>query len=155
MKKIANKIITKKTYSERVISEWVKPIGYDLSICTINTKAMEISFNLVYGTFAEFKTFLKKEYNHDIKFNGAHAIVVQFEYETVVWNFMLITQNTWTAQDYGTICHELHHLTHFALSDKGVSYGEAGEEVFAYTQGYFMELVVRAFVELHKIKTIK
>jgi hypothetical protein len=150
MKIALQKVITRKVHKEQTISEWCQPKGYKLSVCTLQTEAMKLTLNLVFGEFEEFKRFIKNTYEQDIKHNSANAFCMQFEHEKTTWNFMLITQNDWTAQDYGTIAHELHHFTHFALTEKGVSYGEGGEEVFAYTQGYFMELVVRAFVELRK-----
>lgn len=142
--------ITRKTRNEQTISEWIQPKGFNLSITTIQTDSMKITLNLVYGEFEEFKKFIKHTFDQEIKHSSANAFCMQFEHEKTTWNFMLITTNEWTAPDYGTICHELHHFVHFALDEKGVSYGAGGEEVFAYLQGFFMEMCVRAFVELSK-----
>ncbi len=145
------KVITKKSYEKQLITQWVKVSGFNLSACTINDPVMKLSLNLVHGTFDEFKAFIKKTYEEDIPFNDASALALSFEdKEHCRWNWVLITENNWYAVDYGTICHELHHFTHFGLTEKGVTYGEGGEEVYAYTQGFFMEMVVRAFQELHK-----
>jgi hypothetical protein len=37
-----------------------------------------------------------------------------------------------------------------ALERIGIDYGRGGEELFAYFQGHFMELTIKAFVELTK-----
>ena len=146
-----DKVLTKKAYDMETISHWVKAKGFDLSICTIHDHSLKLSLNVVYGTFEEFKKFMKKEFDQEIEHKNATAFFIQISKPECAWNFMLIQSNNWTAPDYGTICHELHHFTHFGLDEKGISYGSAGEEVYAYVQGYFMEMTVRAFVELHKV----
>lgn len=147
------KVLTKKSYEAELITQWVKIKGFDLSACTINDPVMKMSLNLAFGNFDEFKKFMKKDYDKEVVFNDAHALAFSFDdKDHTRWNWVLITENDWYAADYGTICHELHHFTHFGLTEKGVNYGEGGEEVYAYTQGFFMEMVVRAFMELKKIK---
>lgn len=150
-----DKILVSKERKEQVISEWIKAKGFDLSICTLRCVSLKLNVNLVFGEFEEFKKFIWETYKKEIEYKSANAFFLQFDKPECTWNFLLITENDWTAEDYGTICHELHHFTHFGLTEKGISYGEAGEECFAYVQGYFMELVVRAFVELRKAKDKK
>jgi hypothetical protein len=41
-------------------------------------------------------------------------------------------------------------FTHYYLRDIGLIYCQESEEAFAYFQGYFMDLVIRAFIELKK-----
>ena len=65
-----------------------------------------------------------------------------------MFHSILIQENNWTAKNYGTLAHEVHHLTHCGLEEKGATYGTGGEEVYAYTQGFFMEMVVRALINL-------
>jgi hypothetical protein len=152
MKDVAyDKVITDKEYKQSIISGWVKAKGYDLSVCTISSKTLKLSLNLVYGTFDVFKEFIQKEHGKEIKFDNAEALYLQVDDKDCAWNFILIQSMDWTANDYGVICHELHHFTHYGLEEKGVTYGTGGEEVYAYVQGHFMELVVRAFVELKKV----
>ncbi|MGV8131595.1 MAG: hypothetical protein ACP5N7_05855 [Candidatus Pacearchaeota archaeon] len=145
------KIISKNEFKEVLISKWMKPKGYELEMTQLSLMAFGIYTNLIFGKYSEFKKFIKDKHNFDTEHEACMAMVVQVKDKGVTWNYMLIQENEWSAENYGTIAHELHHLTHFVLSDKGVNYGEGGEEVFAYIQGYFMELVVRAFIELKKV----
>lgn len=151
MKKlIFEKIISKNEFKEVVISRWIKPKGYQLSMTSIEVAALKITVNLVFGKYDQFKKFIKDNHDFDTVHEACTAMVVTLKDEGVTWHYMLIQENEWTAEHYNTICHELHHLAHFVLSEKGITYGEGGEELFAYIQGYFMEMVVRAFVELKK-----
>lgn len=152
MKLIYEKIITKKEYTETIISKWIKPKGYDLSMTSISIECLRINVQLVFGEYSEFKKFIKDKHSFDIIHNDCTAMVVTLNHEDLHWNYILIRENEWKSEHYGTICHELHHLTHFALTDKGITYGETGEELYAYLQGYLMELVVKAFIELKKAK---
>lgn len=149
--------ITKKEYKARLIGEWVKEEKYNLAICTIDEQTFGISCNVVYGKLPNFKKFLKDKYDFDIVLNDCIAMTVHFPDKKtgIAWNFILIQDNEWTAKDYGVLCHETHHLVHFNLPDKGINYGEGSEEVFAYVQGWFMEMLIRTLAELRKIKNIK
>lgn len=144
------KILVKETLQHEVVSEWVKPDGYNLSCVTIQFPMMKIALNVAFGEYEEFKKFLKKEFDFDTEHADAAAICVAFKHEKTQWHWINIQTNNWLAQDYGTICHELHHFVHFALGESGIQYGTAGEELFAYMQGQAMELVVRAFLKLKK-----
>lgn len=151
MKIVIDKMISKNIYKLEAIGEWYKPKGFDLSMTNIDNAPQKISVNLIFGKYAEFKRMILEHFGEKLDHDDCNAMCVQLkDKEGKTCNFILIQKNDWTAEDYGTLCHELHHLTHFALTEKGVSYGEGGEEVYAYLQGYFMEMVVRAFVELHK-----
>lgn len=151
MKIAYQKRITKKTFEKEIISEWFQPKGFDLAIVALSTDALQININLVFGSFEEFKRLCLIQFDHAIEHDSALAFACNFkDKEGKNWNFLNIQRNDWTAEDYGTIAHELHHITHFSLDEKGIAYGSAGEECFAYVQGYFMELVVRAFQELRK-----
>lgn len=140
---------------EVLVTQWVQPAGFDLAVVTLNSQELKISVNLVFGELKEFKKFIASAYDHKVDVEDANALATTFTHEGKAWNYLLITKNDWHAEDYGTIAHELHHITHFALEEKGITYGSAGEECFAYVQGYFMELVVRAFMELKKSKWSK
>lgn len=147
------KALTKQTYKLPIVNEWVMQKGYDLKLCAISNHTFNLNLNLVYGSYEEFKKFLKEQFDTPLEHESCVAMVVSGikDKEGVVWHFMLIQSNDWTAKDYGTLAHETHHFTHFGLGEKGISYGEAGEECFAYVQGYFMEMIVRSFVQLNKI----
>lgn len=150
-----DKIIVNKERREQVISEWVKAKGFDLSICTVRDIALKLNLNVVFGDFDVFKDFIWNTHKEKITHASANAFFLQMEKPECTWNYILITKNDWTAEDYGTICHELHHFTHGGLQEKGIEYGSAGEECFAYVQGYFMEMMIRAFMELRKAKKKK
>lgn len=146
------KVLVKSTMQEDAIGQWLKPAKYDISIVPLNIPVFKITLNLAYGSFEEFKRFVLTKFEHQIEHHSANAMAISFEHEGTTWNFINIQKCDWTARDYGTICHELHHATHFSLTNMGVDYGTAGEEVYAYMQGHLMELVVRAFQMLHKKK---
>lgn len=151
MQIVIDKIISKNVYKTELIGTWYKPKGFDLSMTNIDCAPLKISVNLVYGKYDDFRRMILEQFGEDLKHDSCVAMCVTFkDKDQRHWNFVLIQENEWTAQHYGTICHELHHLVHFALSEKGVNYGEGGEEVYAYLQGYYMELVVRAFQELKR-----
>lgn len=152
MKIPMQKVIIRDTMKEEVISVWVQPKGFDLKCVCLTVPALKLSLNLAYGPYTEFKKFLKKEFDQDTEHKDCNAMAITFEKNGTSWHWMNIQVNTWRAEEYGTICHELHHVTHFMLSKMGVEYSMAGEEVYAYLQGYLMELVIRAFVMLDKKK---
>lgn len=60
----------------------------------------------------------------------------------------------WKSSDYGLMCHELHHFIHCSLPNNDIKYCEDTEEVYAHLQGWFMDLIVRAFIKLKKIKKV-
>lgn len=149
--KIARKrIVVKKTFNEEVISQWVEAAGFNLKCVSLNVPPFKLSLNVAYGPYDEFKKFLKKEFDQDTEHADCNAMAITFEKDGTTWHWMNIQVNEWRAEEYGTICHELHHVTHFMYDKMGVTYGNAGEEAYAYLQGYLMELVVRAFVQLKK-----
>lgn len=149
------KTISKNVYKSIIINEWLKPEGFDLSICCVSEPVMKIALNIVYGDYKEFARFIKQQHAYDTEYESCVAMCLQVKKDGVAWNYINIQNNNWTAEHYGTMVHELHHFTHFALDEKGISYGSAGEELYAYVQGYFMEMLVRAFIELGKIKKKK
>lgn len=150
MKISMRKVIVKETMKEEVISEWVQPKDFDLKCVCLTVPAFKLSLNIAYGSYAEFKKFLKKEFDIDTEHKDCNAMAVTFDKDGTAWHWMNIQVNDWRAEEYGTICHELHHVTHFMYEKMGVTYGSAGEEAYAYLQGHLMELVVRAFVMLDK-----
>lgn len=109
-----------------------------------------MSLNVVFGDFKEFKNFIKNKHDQNIATKHANAMYVGIDEPQCFWHYINIQKNNWLAEDYGVLCHELHHFVHGALEEKGCIYGSGGEEVYAYMQGYFMELLVRAFIELKK-----
>ena len=148
------KVLVSKKHNVSIISSWVKPGNFDLSICTIDEPSLNLSLNLILGSLEEAKKFIKEEYGESpIKNLGNGTIAVSFnvEKEGFLYNYINIQKNEWLAMDYGVICHELHHFTHHALAEKGIDYCEGGEELFAYIQGYFMENVVRALITIGKV----
>lgn len=148
------KYLVKKEYKEVVITQWIKPEGYKLAMCSLSCTSMKMDLNLFFGEYSEFKKFIKSEHDFDTEHETCIAMYVQNKKDGIVYFNMIIQKNDWLAEDYATIVHELHHFIHFALEEKGVNYGTAGEEVYAYLQGYFTELVIRAFVELKKVKKL-
>lgn len=146
------KVIKKETYSPPIVNEWVKDDGYNLKFCSISNHTFSLNLNLVYGDYDEFKKYLKQEFGTLLEHESCVAMVVSGikDKKGIIWHFMLIQSNDWTAKDYGILAHETHHFVHFGLGEKGINYGESGEECFAYTQGYFMEMIVRAFVHLRR-----
>lgn len=155
MKIVIDKIISKNVYKTEIIGTWYKPKGFDLSMTAINCPSLKICVNLIFGTYEEFKRMIYIQFGEDLKSDTCIAMAVNLKDKNgVQWNFVLIQENEWTAEHYGTLAHEIHHLTHFSLSEKGVNYGEGGEEVYAYLTGYFMEMIVRSFQEL-KRATVK
>jgi hypothetical protein len=142
--------LTRKTMKEIVIYEWLKPKGFEISAVCIKDPVYKISLNLIHGSFAEFKRFMLIKFNKKLDHDDASAMVFTFPHEGIQWHFMNIQKCDWYAEDYGTIAHELHHFVHFALDEKGNKYNLDGEEAYAYIQGYFMELIVRAFSEFKK-----
>jgi len=146
------KTLVKKTFTEVSISQWIKPEGYKLAMCALNLPAFKITLNLFFGEFNEFKRFLKEESNFETNVENCIAAVASIQKDGIVYHNMIIQQNDWTCENYNTIVHELHHFTHFALKHIGVNYSDDSEECYAYIQGYFMELVCRAFLELKKSK---
>ncbi len=145
------KTITKKELNSVLVSKWRKPKGYDLSFTDISCPSMKLTLNVMFGKYDEFKRFMKNMHDFDTVHQACTAMCVMCKKDGTAWHYILIQENDWTADHYNTLVHELHHFIHFALDDKGVSYGMGGEEVFAYLQGYFMEMVVRAFIELKKV----
>jgi hypothetical protein len=146
---VEEKIIVKKENNERVISRWVKPKGYDLAICELYNYMFGVGVTVVFGKMDEAKKFVKDRTEYEIEHDNANAMFVWAKHENEDKKFLLFTENNWAAEDYGTICHELHHFTHHVIDEEiGASYGKEGEEFYAYFQGYFMGLVVLAFSEL-------
>lgn len=147
----SERTIVPETIDERVVAPWVKAKGFDLSCTIISVPVFKIHLNVAFGPYDEFRKLLFSYYKQDIaKHAKANAMVCTFEHEGVRWNWMNIQSCEWTGQDYGTLSHELHHVTHFAMSDMGCTYGPGGEEAYAYLHGYLMELVCRAFVMYRK-----
>lgn len=146
--------VTRKEYTPPAIGKWMEPAGYDLCVCDIQIHALCLSFHLCFGNLDEFWRYAKEHSGLDRDDGVYEALCAFIENPDGGENirYILITENNWAAEDYGTICHELHHAIHFALNDKGVKYGDAGEEIYAYLQGHLMELVVRAFLELKRAK---
>lgn len=148
--KLKGKILVKQTMQEEAVGAWSRPEGFDLACTCIHFPMMRIALNVAFGPFDQFKKFLKKEFDQDTEHESADAMAISFKYEKTQWHWVNIQKNDWTAEHYGTICHELHHFTHFALGESGIQYGTAGEELFAYMQGRAMELLIRAFIMLKK-----
>lgn len=143
------KIIVKETMREDVIGQWIKPAEFELSIVPIHANVFDFTLNVAFGAFTEYKNYILKEYGNEINSRDAAAMFNSFEdRKGRRWHFINIQKNDWTANDYGTIAHELHHAVHYGLSSRGIDYHDTSEEVFAYLQGYLMEMVVRAFQKL-------
>lgn len=148
------KTFVKDVMKEEVVGSWVKPKGFHLAAVSLHNSALKLNLNLVYGKFPEFKRFISKEFDETIDHKESLAYYIGFDHKGTRWHFVNIQKNDWLAEDYGTLAHELHHFVYGALYEKGVEYGRGGEEVFAYIQGHFMELVVRAFLMLKKRQKI-
>lgn len=143
--------ICKKEYKLPLIGKWYKPKDLDLYTCDISVPALNLNYMLVFAKIDEFAKYVKKRCDYKVQnVENANALYVYINENGNNDKYIVFTEYDWTAKDYGTICHELHHAVHSALDDIGISYGQAGEEVYAYLQGHLMELVVRAFMELHK-----
>jgi len=149
-----DKILVKKTMVEETIGQWVNPKGFNLPIVSISTALYNSTLNVCFGEYREFVRFLKEICDHDIsEHDNPLALFVYFKNkkdEEKDSNWLLITENNWSATDYGTLCHELHHFAFIALDKIGIEQDHKSEEAFAYFQGYFMERVVRSFISLKK-----
>lgn len=145
--------ITKTQMDETTISRWVRPEGHDISVVTLSEPVYGTSINVLHGKYSEAGKYIKYRTEYEI---GAKATKGSFVYahdkitDGGPIYFMIIPQNDWCADDYSTIVHELHHFTHYALGNMGIEHCKESEECFAYFQGYFMDKIVRAFVELKK-----
>lgn len=142
--------IVEETMIEEIIGKWIKPKDFNLTCNSIRVPVFKFNLNIAYGEFEEFKRFLILKFGHDVKYEAAHAMVCSFKKDGIQWHWMNIQQMQFTAEDYGTMVHELHHFAHFAMEEMGVTYGMGGEEVYAYLQGHMMEMVCRAFSMLRK-----
>lgn len=148
------KTLTKQTRKVTTINEWLQPVGYKLHVCCLSSEMFGQSLNLVIAEEDEFKRWMRDEFKEEVKNRNYEALFYQFEDKEkhCQTNMMNLKKVDFYARDYGVLCHELHHFAHFALDEMGVTYGMGGEEVYAYMQGYFMELCVLAFNEYRKIK---
>lgn len=147
------KYITRKTFKEEAISEWFTLKGYTLITCALqNSLFAKAILNVVFGEYEEFKRYIKDTHKYDLGHEDCVAMYVWvFDKErNKHYKYLLIQEVDWTAKCYGTMCHELHHYTHIYLKELGIEYSEGSEEVFAYFQGHFMELLIKAFIELKK-----
>jgi hypothetical protein len=150
MKIDIDSIVVKETHAEDEIGQWVKSHG--LYCVPLYIPVFKFTLTIAYGSFEAFKSFMLKQFEHDVKHHSAQAMAVGFEdKEQTQWHWLNIQSCEWSAKDYGTLAHELHHATHFMLEEMGVTYDTAGEEVFAYMQGHLMELTVRAFFSLKRV----
>lgn len=143
------KNVTKKVFTEVAISNWQEISNVYISSLTV--ECFCLSLNLVYGKLQDFKNYVKKQHEELVNIDECTAVFVSLKKEGVTWYYILIQENDWYAQDYGIICHELHHFIHKSLEEKGVTYAENSEEVYAYLQGHFMELVIKSLLELKKV----
>lgn len=153
----AEKWLTKNELREVAITRWMKPKGFKLSICEFSNKMFGLNLILVHGEIKEFSKFIKDKNDYTCEHESAKALFVWTKNpkSNETEHYIVITECDWYADDYGTICHELHHFTHFGLESIGIDYGRAGEELFAYFQGYFMTSMVKAFQELKKVTSKK
>jgi hypothetical protein len=152
--------LNKKSMRETTISEWCRPEGYDLSAVSLSSPLYTSTLNLLYGPYKEARRYIQQRCEYDIGDKEPKGMFVYShdkldkEFEGRIY-FLIILKNEWMAEDYATIVHELHHFTHIALHNIGIKHCEDSEEAFAYFQGYFMERVIRSFMELKRIKTPK
>lgn len=150
MKIVVEKDITKEL-SEVILDKWVKINNFDLFQTSIPCTPLKLDLNLFYGDFKEFKKFIQTSFD-DVKIDHKAAVgfYLSIEKDGTTWHNLLITENNWLPEHYGTIAHEIHHFVHYGLEEKGVNYGSGGEEVYAYLSGYYMQMIVQAFVEFKK-----
>lgn len=120
------------------------------------TKMFGLNLVFVVGDYNEFRNYVKFHDDYDIgKKDCGGMYVYTDEKDGEMKRYLWVPSKDFTSNGYGTLCHELHHFTHQSLGDRGITYGTAGEELFAYFQGYFMELVVKAMVELDRIEKLE
>ncbi len=150
MKILHDKLVTRNENREVTITRWVRPKGYKLAVCEMSCNVFKSSLILCFGKSSEFKKFVKEYADYDCDIENANALYVYTKIKDETYNFILIQEFDYRAKDFGTLCHELHHFTHLSLERIGIDYGRGGEEVFAYFQGHFMEMIIKAFVELSK-----
>ncbi len=159
MKKVKGELygITKDTHKEEVITEWCAIHGLaDCYIVTIKNESLKMSLNVFMGSMENFASFIKDRFDKDVECKSYNALFIAFkDRDFLQWNWINIQSNSWLASDYGLICHELHHYIHVSLPERDIKYCEENEEVFAHLQGWFMEMVVRAFAQLKKIQKKK
>lgn len=134
----------------QVIGPWLKPKGFDLYLCDVFNPMFDINLMLCFGSLKEFSRYILEREEYVVESKTALAMYVYTNKNDKRSNYLIFTENEWCAKDYGTIAHELHHFTHFALDAIGVTYGIGGEELYSYFQGYYMELCVLALNELQK-----
>lgn len=144
------KSINKKEMKEALITKWYQLSDYDLKMVNIYSPSWAMTLNLVYGNFDEFKKFFADKHKKEVEYEACVAFFCSDKIKGIQHHYMVIQDQKFRAKDYGSIAHELHHFVHFALEEKGMEYHKSSEEAFAYLQGYFMEMTVRAFAELDR-----
>lgn len=145
------KTISKATKKILTISQWYKPELYDIHYCNILVPVLNLNFVLCFCTVDEFKRYIEEIAGRTLEAPAdVPAEYISYDADGVSHRFIVISRNQWLAGDYGILAHELHHAAHCGLKDIGVSYTDSSEEVFAYVQGFLMEQVISAFIELEK-----
>lgn len=151
------KYINQKEFRPTVISRWGSPnYAPSASLCSIIHDESGMTLNLFIGSVEDFNTHCKNKYDKELVKRSYQALFFSNESEgtTIYWIHLL--KNEFLAEDYNSIVHELHHFIHYALSDRNQPYHlDYTEEKYALMQGWFMEMVIRALVELNRIKKKK
>lgn len=149
--KLQYKSITNKEMKVTVIGKWHKFTDYNIYACDITNEMFKTNLILCFGDLKDFARLIKDQDEYDVEHSDALALYCWTTKNGSRSNYLFFKENNWTAENYGVICHELHHFTHLVLESIGVTYGTAGEELYAYHQGHYMEYVIRALMELQKI----
>jgi len=151
MTKVKLKTIVRKEYNPTVIGKWAEIVEFPgTRVNTITNELLAISLNVFLGSKDDFKKFLTSTYDYkDFGSKAYQAVFVCFEFEDRKWNWINIPQMEFTAEDYGLFVHELHHFVHISLQNCGHRHDlDSSEELYASTQGWFMEMAMRAFAQL-------
>jgi hypothetical protein len=149
-KVIIDRVITRKVLKMLIIDKWYMPKGYELSFTVIHDQSLNLALHLVVGEFEEFRRYVRQYYDEPIEHVDPAGFYLRLTIKGVTHNYLYVEKNEWRSTDYGVICHELHHFVHHGLNNIGVTYGLGGEEVYAHVQGYFMEMVCKAFLEFRR-----
>lgn len=150
MTEIKYKVIERKRMKEQSIGQWLKPHKYNLYIVDVSCSLYGLNLQLCFGPMLEFSRYIKEKHDREVDHENAKAMYCWYTVDGIQNKYLILTENEWGAEDYGTMAHEVHHVVSYSLADVGISHSKDSEEAYAYFQGYLMERVIRAFVMLNK-----
>lgn len=151
-------LLTHQEYKEPIIGRWAKLKDYDIMGVDISTEMMGINLILLITEDEEMIRFVREQH-HKVEDrmdkNGAYYQLTDPKTLKMHHYIQLKSYDITLFNTINTAAHEIHHFVHGVLRDKGIEYGEGGEELYAYMQGHFTEMVARALSQLYKLKMKK